>query len=136
MPEQVAQAVVETCVAQAKIVAEQQQKEKEEAAQRKAEEEAAATAVLGGPGGASAQSGLDVDAQAEAAAASILGGSPQPPSDQTEPADSDSTDPDQEPATPVVSTDEAVQSVEPQPTAEPPTNEQAASAQPASGAGE
>ena len=81
---EVAEKVVETCAAQAKIVAEQQQKEKEEAERRRAEEEAAATAVLGGgatdqPGEAGAAAGVVTDAAAESAAASILGGQAQQP---------------------------------------------------------
>src|SRR6266850_1207144 len=45
---ELADRIVTTCTAQAKIVAEQQQKDKEEAERKRVEEEAAATAVLGG----------------------------------------------------------------------------------------
>ena len=77
MEAETAERVVETCAAQAKIVAEQQQKEKEEAAIRRAEEEATAKALLEG-GEVPAGAGVEVatDAQAETAAASILGGPP------------------------------------------------------------
>ncbi len=156
MSEQIAQTVVDTCIAQARIVAEQQQKEKEEAAQRRAEEEAAATALLGGGDGASPESGLTVDLQAEAAAASILGQAPPQPIVQSQSQDSDSTETGEatatvaantapeseetttnnEPAKPVVSNDEAVQSADPPPPVEPSTDEEATSTQSASGAGE
>ena len=157
MPAQVAQTVVETCAAQAKIVAEQQQKEKEEAAKRKAEEEATAATLLGG-GDAFAGPGLDPDARAEAAAASILGGSPPPPIVETQPEDSDSTEvgeapatpaapgntsqeseetaPNEEPATPEASSDEPVQSTEPAPQVAPLPSDEAASAQSAGGTGD
>ncbi|MEE9128798.1 MAG: hypothetical protein V3T84_02180, partial [Phycisphaerales bacterium] len=155
MPAQVAQTVVETCAAQAKIVAEQQQKEKEEAATRKAEEEATAATLLG-TGDALAGPGLDADARAEAAAASILGGPPHPPIVETQPEDSDSTEtsevpateapntsresgeraPNEEPATPEASSDEPLQSTEPAPQVTPFASDEAASAQPAGGTGD
>ena len=156
MPEPVAQTVVDTCIVQAKIVAEQQQKEKEEAAQRRAEEEAAATALLSGGGAASTDSGLSGDVRAEAAAASILGQAPQQPIVENQPQESGSTDtvealatevpssaaesvetaPDDEPATTAMSDDEAAESADPPPPAEPSTDEEAESVQPRSGAGE
>ena len=148
MTEQVAQTVVETCSAQAKIVAEQQQIEKEESAKRRAEEEAAGSALLGG-GGEASPDGLTVDVQAEAAAASILGQAPPQPIVESQPKDSDSAETSEtkatesvetatndEPATPAVSDEAAVESSDPPPPAEPSTNEEAASAQPTSGAGE
>ena len=155
MPAEVAQTVVETCAAQAKIVAEQQQKEKEEAAQRKAEEEATAATLLG-TGDALGGADLDADARAEAAAASILGGSPPPPIIETQPQDSDSpetgdapateapstaqeleeTATSEEPATPEASSDEPVQSTEPAPPVAPLPSDEAASAQPAGGTGD
>ncbi len=155
MPAQVAQTVVETCAAQAKIVAEQQQKEKEEAAKRKAEEEATAATLLG-TGDALAGPGLDADARAEAAAASILGGSPRPPIVETPPKDSDSTEVGETPATDApntsaesgetasdegpetaeASSDERVQSTEPAPQVAPLASDEAASAQPAGGTGD
>jgi len=73
MSEELSLCVVETCAAQAKVVAELQQAEKEETERRRAEEEAAGAALLDGSG--SGQPG-EPDASAEAAAASILGGSP------------------------------------------------------------
>ena len=69
MSPELAATVVETCAAQAKIVAEQQQKDKEVAERKRQEEEAAATAVLGGD----RESYIEPDEQAESAAASILG---------------------------------------------------------------
>ena len=155
MPAEVAQTVVETCAAQAKIVAEQQQKEKEEAAKRKAEEEATAATLLGG-GDAFAGPDLAADARAEVAAASILGQSPPPPIVETQPQDSDSTEtgeapateapntaqesqetaPNEEPATPEASSDEPVQSTEPAPQVVPLPSDEAASAQPAGGTGD
>ena len=71
MSEELAAKVVETCAAQAKIVAEQQQREKEEAERKRAEDEKAAGAVLDGGGDAGM---AEPDAEAEEAAASILGG--------------------------------------------------------------
>ncbi len=79
MEAETAERVVETCAAQAKIVAEQQAQEKEEAERRRAEEEATAAALLEGgevPPGAGAGVEVATDQQAESAAASILGGPP------------------------------------------------------------
>lgn len=78
MPEDVADAVVNACAAQAKIVAEQMQKDKEAAELVKAAEEAAADSVLGGGHLSSSdqlsETSIDTDEQAESAAAAILGG--------------------------------------------------------------
>ena len=69
MSPELADRVVEVCVAQARIVAEQQQKDKEEAERKRIEDEAAASAVLGPDRDAF----IEPDEQAESAAASILG---------------------------------------------------------------
>lgn len=66
-----AQKVVESCAAQARIVAEQQAKEKEEAEKRRAEEMATGAALLG-----EGEVRVEPDAEAESVAASILGEEP------------------------------------------------------------
>jgi len=76
MTEQLANHVVETCAARARIVAEEQQKEKEEANRRKAQQEATATALLGSGSGAFPSLDAGLDEEAESKAAAILGGAP------------------------------------------------------------
>jgi transcription termination/antitermination protein NusA len=70
-----AQRVVESSSAQAKIVAEQQAREKEESERRRAEEMAAGAAILGGEDAPL----IETDARAESVAASILGEESEPP---------------------------------------------------------
>jgi N utilization substance protein A len=78
MTEQLADHVVETCAAKARVVAEQQAKEKEEAERRKAQEEATASALLGSGSGTFPSLDAGLDEEAESKAAAILGGGPAP----------------------------------------------------------
>jgi N utilization substance protein A len=118
MSEELSLGVVDTCAAQAKIVAEQQQAEKEEAERRRAEEEAAGAALLGGT--ATEAAAAEPDASAEAAAASILGGGdpvePAAPA-QPAPAEEPPTDeaPAEEPAAEEPATEETPTGAEPAP---------------------
>jgi len=73
MSEELAATVVQTCAAQAKVVAEQQQREKEEAERTRLEQEQAASSVLGGDGEGGVAARVQLDEDAEAAAMSILG---------------------------------------------------------------
>ena len=114
MTAELGQQVIDACVAQSKIVAEQLQKEKEEAEARRKEEEAAARAVLGGGGAVGAAPAPATDAEAESAAASILGDGPSPTPTPTPtptpeapaPTDGGATDSSQNPVAQGAATDD------------------------------